>query len=100
MAQLHQIIKPHASGQGEGSGGNAKKSQPEQNGKREHGCHSHHRQMLLGRSNRWFAERYNANNAWIFNGNNRYLNNNNVNNTNQAGAVANLSETVITQIWV
>ena len=56
--------------------------------------------MLLGRSNRWFAERYNANNAWIFNGNNRYLNNNNVNNTNQVGAVANLSETVITQIWV
>lgn len=53
--------------------------------------------MLLGHSNRWFAERYNVNNAWNFNGNNRNLNNNNVNNTNQVGAVANLLEKVITQ---
>ena len=67
------------------------------NSKREHGCHSHHRQMLLGCSNRWFAERYNVNNAWNFNGNNRNLNNNNVNNTNQVGAIANLLLTVITQ---
>lgn len=54
--------------------------------------------MLLGYSNRWFAERYNANNAWNFNGTNRTLNNNNVNNTNQVGAVANLLGKVITQI--
>ena len=67
------------------------------NSKREHGCHLHHRQMLLGHSNRWFAERYNVNNAWNFNGNNRNLNNNNVNNTNQVGAVVNLLLTVITQ---
>ena len=79
-------------------GGNAKKSASEQDSKREHGCHSHHHQMLLGCSNRWFAERYNVNNAWNFNGNNRNLNNNNVNNTNQVGAVANLLEKVITQI--
>ena len=54
--------------------------------------------MLLGYSNRWFAQRYNVNNAWIFNGNNRNLNNNNVNNANQVGAIANLLEKVITQI--
>ena len=53
--------------------------------------------MLLGHSNRWFAERYNVNNAWNFNGTNRNLNNNNVNNTNQVGAIANLLEKVITQ---
>lgn len=53
--------------------------------------------MLLGYSNRWFAARYNVNNAWNFNGNNRNLNNNNVNNTNQVGAIANLLLTVITQ---
>ena len=52
----------------------------------------------LGRStNRWFAERYNVNNAWNFNGNNGNLNNNNVNNGNQVGAVTNLPEQIITQ---
>jgi len=52
--------------------------------------------MLLGRSNRWFAQRYNVNNAWNFNGNNRVLNNNNnVNNANQVGAVANLSRKLL-----
>ncbi len=40
------------------------------------------------RTNRWFAERYNVNNAWNFNGNNGNLNNNNVNNTNRCQAVA------------
>ena len=45
-------------------------------------------------TNRWWAQRYNANNAWIFNGTNRNLNNNNVNNTNQVGAVTNLSNTL------
>ena len=54
--------------------------------------------MLLGYTNRWFAERYNVNNCWNFNGNNRNLNNNNVNNTNQVGAIANLLLTVITRI--
>ena len=39
-------------------------------------------------TNRWFAQRYNVNNAWIFNGNNGNLNNNNVNNTNRCQAVA------------
>ena len=48
--------------------------------------------MLSGfATNRWFAQRYNVNDAWICNGNNGNLDNNNVNNTNQAGAVANLS---------
>jgi hypothetical protein len=40
------------------------------------------------RTNRWWAERYNVNNAWIFNGNNGNLNNNNVNNANRVQAVA------------
>ena len=40
------------------------------------------------RTNRWFAQRNNANNAWIFNGNNGNLNNNNVNNANRCQAVA------------
>ena len=40
------------------------------------------------RTNRWFSQRYNVNNAWIFNGNNGKLNNNNVNNTNRCQAVA------------
>lgn len=41
-------------------------------------------------TNRWFAERYNANNARNFNGNNGNLNNNNVNNRNRTQAVTNL----------
>ena len=45
-------------------------------------------------TNRWWAQRYNANNAWIFNGTNRNLNNNNVNNANQVGAVTNLPNTL------
>ena len=45
-------------------------------------------------ANRWFAQRYNVNNAWNFNGNNGNLNNNNVNNGYQVQAVTNLSETV------
>ncbi len=57
--------------------------------------------MSLGRStNRWFAERYNVNNAWIYNGNNGNLNNNNVNNGNQVGAVTKLSITLIRKQWV
>jgi len=44
------------------------------------------------RTNRWFAQRYNANNARIFNGTNGNLNNNNVNNSNRSQAVANLPE--------
>ena len=52
---------------------------------------------LANNSYRWFAQRYNVNNAWNFNGTNRNLNNNNVNNANQVGAVANLLEKVITQ---
>lgn len=57
--------------------------------------------MRLGlATNRWFAQRYNANNAWNFNGTNGNLNNNNVYNTYQVGAVTNLSETVTTPLWV
>jgi hypothetical protein len=41
-------------------------------------------------SNRWFAQRYNASNAWNFNGNNGNLNNNNVTNENTVQAVVNL----------
>jgi hypothetical protein len=37
---------------------------------------------------RWFAARYNVNNAWIFYGTNGNLNNNNVNNGNRCQAVA------------
>lgn len=98
MAKLYQVIKLIASGRRKRSDSNAKKSALEQDSKREHGCHSHHRQMLLGRSNRWFAERSNANHAWSFYGTPRYLNGYSVNNTNQVGAVANLLEKVITQI--
>ena len=98
MAQLYQIIKLYVSGRRKRSDGDVKKSASEPNNKREHGCHLHHRPMLLGRSNRWFAERYNVNNAWNFNGTNRNLNNNNVYNTNQVGAVANLLRKVFTRI--
>jgi len=41
-----------------------------------------------------------VNNAWIFNGTNRNLNNNNVNNANQAGAVTNLHTTLMTDEMV
>ena len=43
---------------------------------------------LANSSYRWLAERYNAYNAWIFNGNNRYLYSSSVHNTYQVGAVA------------
>ena len=46
--------------------------------------------QLRPSTNRWFAERYNANNARNFNGNNGNLNNNNVNNRNRTQAVTNL----------
>ena len=49
-------------------------------------------------TNRWFAERYNVNNAWNFNGSNRNLNNNNVNNANQTGAVSKLLKRLNTLI--
>ena len=39
------------------------------------------------RTNRWFATRYNVNNAWNFNGWNGNLNNNNVNNSIRSQAV-------------
>ena len=46
-------------------------------------------------TNRWFAQRYNVNNAWIFNGNNGNLNNNNnVNNAYRARALAKLSKRI------
>lgn len=41
-------------------------------------------------SNRWFAQRYNENNAWNFNGNNGNLNNNNCTNALTVQAVVNL----------
>ena len=42
-------------------------------------------------SNIWSSSRYIAINAWYSNGNNGYLNNNNLNNTNFALPVANYS---------
>lgn len=41
-------------------------------------------------SHRWFAQRYDSNNAWNFNGNNGELNNNNCTNELTVQAVANL----------
>jgi hypothetical protein len=82
-------------------GPQGKNAEPVHEDKRECRYHSYHRHHVTRtRSNRWFAQRYNVNNAWNFNGNNRMLNNNNVNNTNQAGAVTKLSEKVDTQQWV
>ena len=46
--------------------------------------------MFRHSTNRWFSQRYNVNNAWIFNGTNGTLNNNNVNNRNRCQAVTNL----------
>lgn len=43
---------------------------------------------LANSSHRWFAERCNANNAWIFNGTYRYLYSNHVTITYQVGAIA------------
>lgn len=40
-------------------------------------------------TNAWSSSRYNANNAWNFNGNNGNANNNNFYNTNQVVASAN-----------
>jgi hypothetical protein len=44
--------------------------------------------MLLGYSNRWFAERYNASHAWFFHGTYRTLNDGYVHTTLQVGAIA------------
>ena len=44
--------------------------------------------LLSNGSYRWFAERYNVNTAWIFNGNNGTLNNSNVYNAYQVQGVA------------
>lgn len=52
--------------------------------------------MLRPATNRWFAERYNVNNARNFNGNNGNLNNNNVNNGIRVQAVANLHKSAFT----
>lgn len=46
--------------------------------------------MWLRPVNRWLAQRYNVNNAWIFNGTNGNLNNNNVTNRYRVQAVTNL----------
>lgn len=46
-------------------------------------------------ANRWLCRRYNVNNAWIFNGTNGRLNNNNVANSNRVRAATNLLKTVI-----
>ena len=51
-------------------------------------------------TNRWFAQRYNVNNAWIFNGNNVNLNNNNVNNGNRCQAVAILPKFLIQRFYL
>ena len=43
---------------------------------------------------RWWAQRYNVTNAWIFNGNNGYLNYHSVNSGTRGQAVANLLKTL------
>ena len=48
--------------------------------------------MTLRPSNRWFAQRYSASNAWNFNGTNGNLNNNSVGNQNLVQAVTNLPD--------
>ena len=53
--------------------------------------------LVLNTVNRWFARRYNVNNAWNFNSTNGNLNNNNVNNSNLVQAVTNLLNLHITQ---
>ena len=52
----------------------------------------YHRHYTLVTANRWFAQRYNANRSWIFNGSNGNLNNNNVNNSIRSRAVVNLQK--------
>jgi hypothetical protein len=42
---------------------------------------------LSNASSRWFAQRYNVDNAWVFNGYNRYLSNTYVSSALQVGAV-------------
>ena len=44
--------------------------------------------MTPTRTNRWWAERYNVNTAWLFNGYSGYLNNTNVYYTYRCQAVA------------
>lgn len=56
---------------------------------RGRGCHLQHYHHAVLTANRWLARRYNANNAWIFNGTRGNLNNNNVANSNAVQAVAN-----------
>jgi hypothetical protein len=43
-------------------------------------------------ANFWSSSRYNANNAWYFNGNTGYANNNNLNNGYRALPVLNYSQ--------
>ena len=70
-------------------GHTGKKPASELKGKREHGYHSYHRHYVARtRSNRWFAQRNSVNNAWNFNGNNRMLTINLVNDGHQVGAVS------------
>ena len=49
---------------------------------------------------RWFAQRYNGYYAWLFNGTYGNLNFNVVGGVFQVQAVTNLSEIVITPLWV
>lgn len=51
---------------------------------------------VLRTVNRWFARRYNVNNAWNFNGTNGNINNNNVNNAYRCQAVLNLLKRLYT----
>ena len=58
--------------------------------------------MLSGfATSRWFAQRDSVNSAWLFNGSNGNLSYGGVvSGTFQVGAVTNLSEIVITPLWV
>lgn len=101
MAELDSINKPwcHSCGRGRA----ARSRNPRQNDRIKGSTGIIYTiviKMLGFATNRWFAQRYNVNNAWNFNGNTGNLNNNNVNNANQVGAVTNLSDKVIYALWV
>ena len=101
MAELNTVNKPWRHGVGRGRASGPRNPRQYNRIKGSAGIIHTIITMRLGlATNRWFAQRYNANNAWNFNGTNGNLNNNNVYNTNQVGAVTNLSETVTTPLWV
>ena len=88
MAQFFTVNKPWRHGVGRGRASRPRNPHRNNRIKGSTGIIYTIVNMLLGpATNRWFAQRYNVNNAWNFNGNTGNLNNNNVYNMNQVGAV-------------